>query len=105
MADPGGFVTMMACELVLHTSDIAIALGASYKPDDFSIRGILDRLFPWWPRQEDPWSALMLVSGRLPELGGHTGLGERWAWHCRPLAEWDGERPEWDPVTWSLVTH
>ena len=104
-ADPEGFVSMMACEFMLHTSDIATAFEAPFRPDDFSTRAVLERLFPWWPKQEDPWSALLWASGRLPSLGGTAGLGDRWAWHCSPLADWDGTRPEWDSVTGTKVTH
>lgn len=105
MADPSGFISMMAAELVLHTSDIATALDAPYRPDDFVTRGLLNRLFPWWPRDEDPWAALRWASGRGGALAGRPCLGDRWAWHCAPVEEWDGVVPEWDPVTWTKVTH
>lgn len=104
MADPSGFIAMTATELVLHTADITAAFGVSYQPDDFITRGILNRLFPWWPREETPWDALQWCSGRGP-LGDRPSLGDRWAWHCAPVDEWDGELPEWDPATASRVTH
>ena len=105
MADPAGFVAMMATELVLHTADVTTALGAAYRPDDATLRSLLDRLFPWWPTDEDPWSALQWASGRGGPLGGRSNLGDRWSWHCAPLEEWDATVPEWDPVTGTKVTH
>ncbi len=102
VADAPGFVAMMAAELVLHTHDIASAFDAPYKPDDFTIRGLLDRLFPWWPEGEDPWLALQWASGRIA-LGDHAKQGDRWVWHCAPLSEWDGTIPEWDPVSNRLI--
>lgn len=102
VADAEGFVAMMAAELVLHTHDIASAFDASYKPDDFTIRALLDRLFPWWPPDEDPWSALQWCSGRIA-LGNRPKQGDRWAWHCAPLSEWDGTIAEWDPVSNRLI--
>lgn len=103
-ADPSGFVAMMGTELVLHTHDIASGFGAPFKPDDFITRALLERLFPWWPRGEDPWLALQWGSGRI-ELGDLGKLGDTWAWHCAPLDEWDGTIPRWDPATGTKVTH
>lgn len=104
LADPAGFLAMTASELVLHTADIATAFGAPYRPDEFTTRSILDRLFPWWPRDEDPWTALQWCSGRTA-LADRLSLADTWAWHCAPLDEWDGTIPEWDPVTNTKVTH
>ncbi len=105
MADPEGFIAMTATELVLHTADIATALDAPFRPDDYVTRAILNRLFPWWPRDEEPWSALQWASGRGGPLGDRKNLGDHWAWHCAPLAEWNGTVPEWDPVTHTKVTY
>jgi hypothetical protein len=104
MADPSGFIAMMADELVIHTHDIATALGADYRPDSFVTRALLDRLFPWWPRDADPWEALLWAHGRT-DLPGHPSPGPDWLWHCAPVDEWDGTVPEWDPVTRSKRAH
>ncbi len=103
-ADASGFVAMMADELVLHTHDIASAFDAPYRPDGFSTRRILGRLFPWWPRDADPWLALQWANGRIA-LEGHLALGESWLWHSAPLTEWDGTIPKWDPVTRAKMTY
>jgi len=96
MADTGGFVAMGMDELLLHTDDIVSGLGACFLPDDELVRLVLDRLFPWWPREVEPWSALRWVNGRL-HLPGRPSLGAEWVWHCAPLEEWDGKVPRWDP--------
>ena len=105
MADPAGFISMMATEFVLHTSDVATSFDAPYRPDDFVSRALLNRLFPWWPTDQDPWRALLWASGRGGPLGHRPNPGTRWAWHCAPVEEWDGTVPEWDPVTGTRVTH
>ena len=104
MADPSGFIAMMADELVVHTHDIATALGADYRPDSFVTRALLDRLFPWWPREAELWDALLWAHGRT-ELPGYPSLGADWLWHCAPVDEWDGTVPRWDPVTQSKRAH
>jgi uncharacterized protein (TIGR03083 family) len=98
MADPSGFIAMMADELVVHTHDVATALDAPYRPDTFVARSLLDRLFPWWPRDAEPWEALLWAHGR-GDLPGHPSPGADWLWHCAPVDEWDGTVPRWDPVT------
>ncbi len=102
MADPSGFVAMGMDELLLHTADIAGGLGAPFAPGERLVVLVLDRLFPWWPRHVEPWSALRWANGRA-ELPGQPFLGQTWAWHCAPLAEWDGTIPRWDPEAARLV--
>jgi len=97
MADPSGFVAMGIDELLVHTHDIATGLDAHFEPDDRLPRLVLDRLFPWWPRECDPWRALLWANGRTA-LPHHDSLGADWSWHCAPLTEWDGTVPRWDPV-------
>lgn len=104
MADPSGFIAMMADELVIHTADIATAFGVRYRPDDFVTRSILDRLFPWWPHDAAPWEALLWANGRI-DLPEQPSPGESWLWHCAPLEEWDGTVAQWDPVSRSKATH
>jgi hypothetical protein len=84
-------------ELLVHTADIATGLGAAFTPDEEPVRLVLDRLFPWWPRGEEPWPALLWANGRL-DLPGRPSLGAAWVWHCAPVEEWDGTLPRWDPV-------
>ena len=102
MSDPGGFVAMGMDELLVHTGDIATGLGAPSAPDERLVRLVLDRLFPWWPRDAEPWTALRWANGRL-DLPGAPSLGATWVWHSAPLEEWDGAIPRWDPVAGRLM--
>jgi hypothetical protein len=96
-ADAEGFVAMGMDELLVHTYDVASGLGADFAADGDLARVVLDRLFPWWPRGADPWSALLWSNGRIV-LPGHGKLGAEWLWHSPPVREWDGTIPRWDPV-------
>ncbi|MGH2728617.1 MAG: hypothetical protein ACRDKS_16725, partial [Actinomycetota bacterium] len=53
---------------------------------------VLARLFPWAPRDAEPWAALLWANGRAP-LGDRPRQSGEWVWHCKPLAEWDGTDP------------
>ena len=97
MADPSGWIAMGMDELLIHTSDIATGLGLDAEIDAGAARLVLDRLFPWWPRDADPGRALLWANGR-GELGDRPNPGSSWLWHCAPLAAWDGTVPVWDPV-------
>lgn len=96
-ADPEGFLAMAVDEFLVHTADIAAALQRPFEPSNTLARKVLDRLFPWWPTGNDPWRALLWANGR-GELPGHSNPSDSWLWHCRPLAEWDGTVPRWDPA-------
>jgi hypothetical protein len=96
-ADPSGWIAMGMDELLVHTGDIAAAFGTAFAPPDDVACAVLDRLFPWWPRESEPWRALRWANGR-EGLSGHTSPGASWLWHCSPLDEWDGTIPQWDPV-------
>lgn len=97
MADASGFVAMGMDELLVHTHDIVTTLGGELRPPDALVVAVLDRLFPWWPRREPPWDALLWANGRLA-LHEHDNPGASWLWHCAPLDEWDGRVPAWDPI-------
>jgi hypothetical protein len=98
MADASGFVAMGIDELLVHTHDIVTALGGTFRPPDRLTAAVLDRLFPWWPRHEPLWEALLWANGRAP-LEGEADLGSSWLWHCAPIDEWDGRVPVWDPIS------
>jgi uncharacterized protein (TIGR03083 family) len=90
-ADASGFVGMACDELLVHTSDAASGLGREFDPPTGIADATLSRLFPWAPKDVDPWSGLKWANGRI-ELPGHGRL-TKWRWHCAPLSEWDGSDP------------
>jgi uncharacterized protein (TIGR03083 family) len=49
MPDASGFAALACDEMFLHTSDIALGLGASFDPPREVCARVLDRLFPWAP--------------------------------------------------------
>ncbi len=89
--DPPGFAAMGGAELLLHTGDVADALGLPWEPPADLADAVLVRLFPWAPPDADPVAALRWATGRgaLPGTEPVTS----WRWHCSPLDEWDGSRP------------
>ena len=97
MADPSGWAAMAIDELVIHTHDIVVGLGDTFRPPSDLASAVLDRLFPWWPQDVDPWKALLWTNGRS-SLPGRPNPGASWLWHCAPLDEWDGRIPQWDPA-------
>lgn len=58
-----------------------------------SAHGVLGRLFPWAPRDQDSWEALRWAHGRAP-LGERPRLAPDWVAHPAPLQEWDGGGPQ-----------
>ncbi len=103
MADPDGFAAMMVDELLVHASDVAATHGETLQPPSDLVRRLLDRLFPWWPQEVDPWSALLWANGRS-DLPNSPGLGEAWVWHSAPVAHWDGDMPLWDSEKNAIVS-
>lgn len=97
VADRRGWMAMGMDELLVRTADIAAGLGMAFAPPAALVRPVLDRLFPWWAADADPWAALLWADGRR-DLAGRPNLGETWAWHAAPLEEWDGRIARWDPV-------
>jgi hypothetical protein len=91
-ADVDGFIAMGCDEMLIHTDDIAAGLGASFEPPADVCVGVLARLFPWAPRDGEPWATLRWANGRA-SFGDRTRLGPEWVWHSKPLAEWDGTDP------------
>jgi hypothetical protein len=89
MSDAQGFVAMSCDELLVHTYDIASALGLAYEPPLELVEPVLRRLFPWAPAAAPVWPALLWATGR-GELPGHGPGSPDWLAHCAPLAEWDG---------------
>jgi hypothetical protein len=87
--DPPGYLAMGCAEILVHTGDIAGGLGSSYRPAHDLCRRVLARLFPWAPKEVDPWDALRWATGRMT-LPGYGSVGPNWAWHASPVAEWDG---------------
>ena len=100
MADVSGWLAMACEEILLHTDDIAQGLGLDYRPPDGLSARIAARLFPWAPRDGDPWAALRWAAGRAA-LPDRERLGPDWSWHPAPLAEWDGTiRKRTAPPAW-----
>lgn len=86
---------MGAVEVLLHTRDIATALGVPLAPTDHveALAGkIVARLFPWAPARVPAMDALLACTGR-GQVPGFPPVGPRWAWHAAPVAEWDGAIP------------
>ncbi len=89
MADASGFAAISSVEMLIHTADIAAALGLPYEPPGDLAGRILRRLCPWAPPGSDDWTTLQWAAGRAA-LPGHERLGPDWSWQSGPLAEWDG---------------
>jgi hypothetical protein len=91
LADPEGFAAMGCDEILVHAADIGGGLDVAVDPPADLCARVLERLFPWAPRDIDPWMALRWANGRVA-LPGHERLDADWSWHCAPLSEWDGSR-------------
>jgi hypothetical protein len=91
LADASGFAGMGCAELLLHAWDVADGRGLDWAPPAPLADTVLARLFPWAPRDADPWAALLWATGR-GELPGREPV-TTWRWHCAPLSEWDGTQP------------
>ena len=89
MADWSGFVGMGCTEILIHTDDIARAFDIDFQADSALCRRVLDRIFPWAPKDGDAWLILRWAAGRA-SLPGHSQLEPDWYWHCKPRDEWDG---------------
>jgi uncharacterized protein (TIGR03083 family) len=89
MADWSGFVGMGCTEILIHTDDLSRAFDIDFQADPAVCRRVLDRIFPWAPKEGDPWQVLQWATGRIA-LPDHERLGDDWYWHCKPLDDWDG---------------
>ena len=89
MANAEGFLAMGCTEILLHTDDIAAALGVPFAPPADLCARADRRIFPWAPTDAPPWDALRWGGGRIA-LPDRERLDPSWWWHCAPLAEWDG---------------
>jgi hypothetical protein len=87
----------MACdEILVHGSDIANTLHLAYTPPPALCELVLRRLFPWAPKDVDPWQGLLWANGRRPL--DDLAIDPDWVWHCAPLSDWDGSTPRWDSL-------
>ncbi|HEY1298058.1 MAG TPA: hypothetical protein VGJ60_33680, partial [Chloroflexota bacterium] len=64
MADAHGFVDLSCDELLVHTYDVASALGLAYEPPLELAELVLRRLFPWAPAAAPIWPAQLWATGR-----------------------------------------
>ncbi|MGW6058333.1 GNAT family N-acetyltransferase [Streptomyces sp. NPDC055189] len=81
-ADAVGFAAMGVAELLLHTYDIAQALGVDSEPPAALCEAVLARIFPQvTPARtpEDQWATLLWATGRV-SLAGRPEV-EGWRWH------------------------
>lgn len=91
MADPSGFAAMACDEMLVHTDDAARGLRLPFDPPVPLAEAVLRRLFPWVTPTDAPWTQLRWANGRIA-LDDRERLSD-WAWHCSPLADWDGSVP------------
>ncbi|MEV5981994.1 GNAT family N-acetyltransferase [Streptomyces sp. NPDC052114] len=85
-ADATGFAAMGVAEVLLHTHDIAQALGADAEPPADLCEAVLSHLFPHVPPTPaggTPWTTLLWATGR-GTLPGRAALVP-WRWH-NPLS-------------------
>ena len=76
-AEPNGFIAMGTVEGLVHTYDIAHALGSDWRPPAELCVPVLERLFPDAPAG-DPTEVLLWSCGRTP-LDGRPRLTQ-WRW-------------------------
>lgn len=88
LADATGFAAMGCDEILVHTYDAARGLGLDFEPFEVFSQPVLLRLFPWAPKDVDPWQALLWANGRV-ELADRARQVQ-WHRHPAPLDEWDG---------------
>ncbi|MFD8388383.1 GNAT family N-acetyltransferase [Streptomyces sp. NPDC059680] len=77
-ADAEGFAAMGIAEVLLHTRDMAEALGIAYEPSAELAESLLACLFPHVQPGPAPWPTLLWATGR-GELPGRAPVAE-WRW-------------------------
>ncbi|MEU6552999.1 GNAT family N-acetyltransferase [Streptomyces sp. NPDC046915] len=77
-ADREGFAAMGIAEVLLHTHDIAQALGLPYEPSEELAESVLTWLFPHVQPGPAAWPTLLWATGR-GELSGRAPVTE-WRW-------------------------
>ena len=82
VSDPAGFAAMGVIETLVHTYDVATALGLDWTPEPGLSGRVLARLFPDAPAGTDPWPTLLWATGR-GEIAGRPRL-ESWRWDGTP---------------------
>ncbi|MCA0436958.1 MAG: hypothetical protein M9891_12250 [Austwickia sp.] len=88
-ADPAGFATMGALEVVVHAYDIAAGFGGTWAPPAVVAWPCVDRLFHDQEAGLSAFSAadaLLWCCGRVP-LPGRPRRDEGWRWDGRPMAD------------------
>ena len=85
MADATGFAAMGCDELLVHTWDAATGLGLEFEPPEVLSRVVLRRLFPWAPKDTDPWATLLWANGRRDLPGAQRQVD--WHRHAAPLTD------------------
>ena len=81
-ADAAGIAAIGIAEIVLHTGDVAAALGLPWAPPVGPVAATLARLFPDAPADGDPWPALRWATGR-GDLPGRDQITE-WRYATAP---------------------
>jgi len=82
VADAAGFAAIGIAELVLHTHDVASALGLAWTPPAGPVAVTFARLFPGVPADGDPWAAMLWATGR-DDLPGRERVTE-WRYAMEP---------------------
>ena len=85
MADSTGFAAMGCDELLVHTRDAATGLGLDFEPPEVLSGLIVRRLFPWAPKDAEPWPALLWANGRRDLPGAQRQVD--WHRHAAPLTD------------------
>ena len=91
-------VAALACdELFINTWDMGRGLGQAFTPPGDMAQRVVERLFPWAPKDPDPWSVLLWCNGRTA-LADRPRLEPDWPRWIAPLEDWDGVDPTAKPA-------
>ena len=82
---PEGFAALAVAEIVVHTHDVAVALGLPFTPPQDLMARAVRRLVRDAPDGEEPWATMLWATGR-GELPGRERLSE-WRWYSAPEGE------------------